>query len=151
MAISTRHIKPRSIIPELIKGIKFVQDLCVWGGEPRSVAADVVGTPMFSRVACYLEEEHLAHLKSAKLVIDYEWAPTADGKIQLYDMTAGVVLAETPLLTGGEADDWDVVDITKTLVAGNRIVVRANITVAGAAGEVATLYRAYLRLICKIG
>jgi len=151
MAISTRYIKPRSIIPEQIKGIQFALDLCMLGGPLREVAADAVGVTEFWGTAIFLTSEHLKHLKSAKFIIEYVWADTADGTIQLYDTTAGAVLAETTSKTGGEASTWEEVDVTGTLIAGNRICPRANITVAGAAGEVVKLRRAYLRLICKIG
>jgi len=151
MAISTRNIKPRSVIPEQIKGIQFVLDLCMLGGAEISIAADVVGVTGILRTAIKLTSEHLKHLDSAKFIIHYEWAATADGYIELYDLTAAKVLCKTPLLTGGETSYWHEIDVTEQLIAGNDIRVRINVTVAGAAGEVVKLYRAYLRLICKIG
>jgi len=116
----------------------------------QSVAADAVGTPAFSQSAQALRAEHLKHLKSAQVLLDFAWAATADGTIQLYDETAGAVLAETSTFTGGEADDDLITDVTGTLVAGNRIVMRGNITVAGAAGETSTLNRAILKLVLGI-
>jgi len=151
MAISTRNIKPRSIIPELIKGVKFVQDLCMLGGAVLEVAADVVAAPTLPKTTVKLVDEHLAHLDSAKFISHYEWAATADGYIELYDVTEAKVLAKTSLLVGGETETWDVADVTEQLKAGNQLRVRVNVTVAGATGEVVKIYRAYLRLICKIG
>jgi len=151
MAISTRNIKPRSVIPELIKGVKFVQDLCMLGGATISATADVVGTTDFPKTSVKLVNEHLAHLVDTKFIVHYEWAPTADGYVELYDLTAGKVLAKTPLLTGGEINIGDEVNIAEPLIAGNELRVMINVTVAGAAGEVVKTHRAYLRLICKIG
>jgi len=116
----------------------------------QSVAADAVGTPAFSQPAQSLRAEHLKHLKSAQVLLDFAWAATADGTIQLYDETAGAVLAETSTFTGGETDDDLIIDVTGTLKAGNRIVMRGNITVAGAAGETSTLNRAILKLVLGI-
>jgi len=150
MAISTRNIKKAAVTPFQITDVKLVVDIAMLGGAVQEVAADAVGTPVFSHTALVLKSEHLKHLKAAKFIIDYEWAATADGKIQLYDETAGAVLAESPGFIGGESDDWDERDVTGTLVAGNRIVVRADVTVAGAAGEKAKLYRAILRLMLEM-
>jgi len=116
----------------------------------QSVAADAVGTPAFPQSAQALRAEHLKHLKSAQVLLDFAWAATADGTIQLYDETAGAVLAETSTFTGGETDDDLMIDVTGTLVAGNRIVMRGNITVAGAAGETSTLNRSILKLVLGI-
>jgi len=116
----------------------------------RSVAADAVGTPVFGHSAQILRSEHLKHLEAAQLFLDFAWAATADGTIQLYDETVGAVLAETSAFTGGESDDDLAIDVTGTLVAGNRIVVRANVTVAGAAGETVTVYRAILKLVLGV-
>jgi len=117
---------------------------------PQSVAADAVGTPVFAQSAQVLRSEHLKHLKSAQLLLDFSWAATADGTLQLYDEPGAAVLAETAGFTGGEADDDLIIDVTGTLVAGNRIVMRANVTVAGAAGETVTLNRAILKLVLGV-
>jgi len=87
----------------------------------------------------------LKHLKSAVIVINYDWAPTADGVFQLYDSTAGVVRGSSTTKTGGESAAWETFSVTG-LVEGNTYWLRANITVAGAAGETVTVYRAYLML-----
>jgi len=150
MAISTRNIKKAAVTPFQITDVKLVVDITMLGGALQEVPADAIGTPTFALTAFVLSPEHLKHLKDAKFIISYTWADTADGKIQLFDTTAGAVLAETPTFTGGESDDWAEYDVTGTLVAGNRIVVRANVTVAGAAGEKAKLYRAFLRLMLEM-
>ena len=52
-----------------------------------TVAADAVGTPAFAHTTIVLDAETIKHLKSAALYIDHAWAATADGTIQLYDVT----------------------------------------------------------------
>jgi len=130
--------------------IQLVLEVPLLGGAVQSVAADVTGTPAFAHTAQILRSEHLKHLKSAQVLLDFEWAATADGTLQLYDETAASVLAETSTFTGGESDDDLIITVTETLRAGNRIVVRANVTAAGAAGETVKLYRTVLKLILGI-
>jgi hypothetical protein len=67
-------------------------------GAVTTVAADAIGTPTFAHTTIQLDAETIAHLKSAKLIIDYTWAATADGTIQFYDSTAGVVRVSLLLL-----------------------------------------------------
>jgi hypothetical protein len=81
--------------------------------------------------------------------VDYAWADTADGTIQLYDSTAAAVRGESSAKTGGESSPWESISVSG-LVAGNTMVVRANITVAGNTGETVSLYRAILRLVLGI-
>jgi len=118
--------------------------------ERQSVAADAVGIQDIYDEPYKLRSEHIKHLKSAEFIINYAWAATADGTIQLYDSTAAAVLAESTTKTGGESVAFEVIDITGTLVAGNVLHVRVNITVAGAAGETTTVKRAWIRLILGI-
>jgi len=141
MAIRQYHIQ-RDIIEHIV-------DIPILGGAAQSVAADAVGTPTFARTTMRLPAEALKHLKSASVIIDYTWAATADGTYQLYDSTAGVVRGESTTKTGGETSEYEEFDVTN-LVAGNTLVIRANVTVAGAAGETATLNRAILRLVLAI-
>jgi len=115
-------------------------------GSGVTVAADATGTPAFSHTTIKLDSATIRHLKSAKLIVDYAWADTADGTIQLYDSTGATVIAESDTKSGGESSEWEEISVTGTLIAGNTIVVRANITTAGEAGETVTLYRAILRL-----
>lgn len=129
--------------------IQAIIDIPILGGAGQSVAADAVGTPAFAHTTVTVPAEALKHLKSASLIIDYAWAATADGTIQLYDSTAATVRGESSAKTGGEASEWESFAVTG-LVAGNTMVVRANITTAGAAGEVSTLYRAILRLVLGV-
>jgi hypothetical protein len=116
-------------------------------GAVTTVAADAIGTPTFAHTTIQLDAETIAHLKSAKLIIDYTWAATADGTIQFYDSTAGVVRGEpAAAFVGGESSEWAEISVDPNLVAGNTHVVRADIITAGAAGETVSLYRAILRL-----
>jgi len=121
----------------------------ICGGE-QTVSAETAGYKYFSHTAQLLLSEHLKHLKSAKLLVDFTWAATANGRVQLHDATADATLAESPYYYGGESDDDLVVDVTGTLVAGNRIVMRAHVAVAGATGETVSLFRAILKLIVGI-
>jgi len=116
----------------------------------QSASASAVGTPEYSRYKFVIPTGALTHLKSATFVIDYEWAPTADGTIQLYDSTAAEVVAESTAKVGGEVSNWEEISVTGTLVEGNTYVARANITVAGGAGEAAVLHRAFLILTLGI-
>jgi len=129
--------------------IQHIIDIPILGGASQSVAADAVGTPAFDHVRITLPAEALKHLKSASLIVDYVWAPTADGTIQLYDATAVAVRGESSAKTGGESSEWEEFSVTG-LVAGNTMQVRVNITAAGAAGETVTLYRAILRLVLGV-
>jgi len=113
--------------------------------EPRSVDADTTGLKAFGWSDLVLPEGSLKHLKSAVAVVAYSWAATADGTIQLYDVDADVVRGESTTKTGGEFVAWETFKVTG-LVEGNAMYFRANITVAGAAGETVTLIKAYLLL-----
>lgn len=124
--------------------IKFTVPI-LFSSSPAAVPADVEGVYEFARFEFIPPSSSFKHLKSAVAVIDFIWAPTADGRIQLFDSTAGVVRGESVLFTGGEASRWMTFDVTG-LVEGNRLVFRALITVAGASGETATLLRGFLML-----
>jgi len=113
--------------------------------EPKSVAADTTGVKGFDWSDLKLPAGSLKHLKSAEAVIAYSWAATADGTIQLYDADAGAIRGESTTKTGGEFVAWETFKVTG-LVEGNAMYFRANITVAGAAGETVTLIKAYLLL-----
>jgi len=127
--------------------IKIVEEFDMISSS-QSVVADAVGTPTFAHSAQILRSETVEKVKAGEALIDYEWATTADGSIEVYDETAGNVLGAITGLVGGETDDDAIVEIDTTLlVAGNRIVVRANVTVAGDTGETATLHRVKLRIV----
>jgi len=113
--------------------------------EPRTVAADSTGTKAVFTTRIVPITGMLKHLKSATLAVAYDWAPTADGTIQLYDVTAGVVRGESTTKTGGETATWETFTVTG-LVEGNHCYIRVNITVAGAAGETVAIHKAYLLL-----
>jgi hypothetical protein len=113
-----------------------------------TVAADALGTPEFAHSEFTALAQTLAQAGAAELILDYAWAATADGTIQLYDVTGATVVAETTAKVGGESSEREVVSVpVANLTAGNTLRIRANITTAGAAGEVATLYRATLRIV----
>ena len=118
-------------------------------GTAVTVAADAIAAVNFAHTTVLLDTATIKHLKSAALILDYAWAATADGYIELYDSTGLAVRATTALLVGAEASAWLVLAATG-LVAGNTMVVRANVTVAGAAGETSSLFRAILRLTLGI-
>ena len=118
-------------------------------GSVIEVAADAVATPTFAHTTVQVPAEALKHLKSASVIIDHAWAATADGTIQLYDSTAAAVRGETAAFAGGEASEWLSFSVSG-LVAGNTMVIRANVTAAGAAGEKSSLYRAILRLVLGV-
>ena len=115
-----------------------------------AAAADSVGVKEpFMRIR--LDPEDVKHLKAAYLDIAYVWAATADGKWEFYDLTGAVVVAESTLKTGGESSEREriTLDIAK-LVADRDYKVRCNITVAGGAGETASMYKATLKLVKKV-
>jgi len=113
--------------------------------EPKSVAADSTGVKAIEWSGFVIQTNMLKHLKSAQAAMAYTWAPTADGTIQLYDGTAGVVRGESTTKTGGESSTWETFNVTG-LVEGNTLDIRVNITVAGSAGETVTINKAYLIL-----
>jgi len=113
--------------------------------EPRTVAADSTGIKDVFTTRFVPITGMLKHLKSAIVSVAYTWAATADGTIQLYDYTAGVVRGESTTKTGGEATTWETFTVTG-LVENNHYWIRVNITAAGAAGETVTIHKAYLLL-----
>jgi len=130
--------------------IQFIIDVPILGGAAQNVAADAVGTSEFAHTTTKVTSEAVKHLKSAQLVVDYDWAATANGYIELYDRTTGTVLAQSAAKSGGESAEWEGISVTGIITAGNEMCVRVDITTAGAAGETVTLYRAILRLICGV-
>lgn len=107
-------------------------------GSSVTVAADSTGAKDFPHAQFTVPSEALKHLKSATLIVDYAWAATA-----------AAVRGESSAKTGGESSPWESISVSG-LVAGNTMLVRANITVAGAAGETVNLYRAILRLVLGV-
>ena len=129
--------------------VQFTVDIPIFFGS-ETVPATATGAATFAHTTIKLDNETLKFVKSAKVIIDYEWAATADGEFQLYDATAASVVASSTTKTGGEVSDWEEFDVTGELVAGNTIELRANITTAGGTGEVVTLHRAILRLVVGV-
>lgn len=113
----------------------------------QEVAADATGTPNFPHSTVVLNDNQDDHLVSAEVIIDYEWAPTAQGSIELYDETAAAVLGASSSKAGGEVSEWESFTISTLPTPGNTMKLRANITTAGAAGEVVRIHRAILRLL----
>jgi len=147
MGLKKYHLSEGEVLA--IDVIKVVVPITI-ATRDESVAADAVATPEFTHYKFVIPTGALTHLKSATFVIDYTWAATADGTIQLYDSTAGDVVAESTAKAGGESSEWEEISVTGTLTEGNTLVVRANVTTAGAAGETATLNRAFLILTLVI-
>jgi len=145
---------PKVADATLVKGklaantIQWVEEI-VLSGEILTVAADTVGTPRFGDIDTVLLGQHKQSAKSAQLVISFTWAATADGTIQLYDATAAAVRAESAAFTGGETSRRTAISVPlANLVPGNTLYMRANVTVAGAAGETVTLRFAKLEIVC---
>ena len=113
--------------------------------ESQSVAADAVAVTNVPHSRVIVPSTLDAKVKSATLVLDYTWADTADGTIQLYDATGATVIAETSSKTGGESSEWEEVSVS-TVTLGNTMNLRVNITTAGAAGEAVNVHRAFLLL-----
>lgn len=96
----------------------------------------------------YLDSEDVQHMKAAYLDLGYIWAPTADGTIQLYNLTDGVIVWESPTFTGGESSERARFTLdTAKILAGKEYKMRINITVAGASGELARITRALLKIV----
>lgn len=112
-----------------------------------SVDAASVGIKVFDGSTVMLDADTLRHAKAAKLIIDYDWATSADGTFELYDQTADKVLGQSTVKTSSQAFEWEefVIDV-KELKSSHIMVIRANITVAGASGDLVRLHRAFLRL-----
>jgi hypothetical protein len=80
-------------------------------GSAVTVAVDSTGAKDFPHTQFTVPSEALKHLKSASLIVDYAWADTADGTIQLYDSTAGAVRGESSAKTGGESSPWESISV----------------------------------------
>jgi len=129
--------------------IRLIVDFPILGGAEQTVAADAVGTPTFAHTSFKLPTDALRHAYSTWVQLDYVWAPTADGYFELYDEDAAAVRGKSTTKTGGESSEWEGFEVTG-LVEGNKLVLRANITTAGAAGETVSLYRVRLRIAYRI-
>jgi len=96
-----------------------------------------------------LSSEMLACAKSAYFEASYKWADTADGALQLYDLTAPGVIISLTTRTGGEDIRRErSANILTDLTAGNTLTVRANITTT-VTGE--TVEIRYARLVLVLG
>jgi len=150
MGIKRYHVEREALKTEHFPAeeIEFVEIIEVMNGV-WSPPADTTGIKARPQ-RIYLDDEDVKHLKAAYLELAYKWAASADGTIQLYDSTGAVVRAESPTKTGGQSSEWEEIALTTLPVAGNTMVIRANIISAGAAGETVTLYRAILRLVLGV-
>ena len=149
MAVANYKILKDAVTLDKIKDVYFTVDIPVLMSDV-SVSAEASGTVDFAHSTIQLDSNTIKLLSSAKVILDYTWADTADGTIQLYDATAGEVLGESSSKTGGESSEWEEFDVTGTLTAGNSLNLRANITAAGGTGETVTVHRAILRLTLKL-
>ena len=115
-----------------------------------TAAADAIAVvEALQRIA--LEAEDVAHQKAAYLDLSYLWAATADGTIQLYDVTGAVVAVETATLVGAETSERARLTVpTASLVAGREYKIRVNVTVAGAAGETTSVRKATLKIVKRV-
>jgi len=135
-------IQKEELLPNTIRAII---DIPILGGAAQSVAADAVGTPEFDHTTFKVPSEALRHAKSMLVIIDYSWAATADGTLQVFSRTNTVVRGESTTKLGGESSEWEEITVTG-IVADEELCIRGNITTAGAAGETSTIYRVILRI-----
>jgi len=129
--------------------IIFKQEIGLLGGAAQSVPADSVAEVEMDHTLCRITGDHATHWHGGYCVVDYTWAATADGKIQLYDTTYGVVLGESPAKSGGEAAELEMFDIDKPAGPAD-VRIRVAITTAGATGETVTVYRAKVRILTRV-
>jgi len=126
--------------------IEFVENIEAINGII-TLPADAVGYQIVNQ-RFYLEDQDVKHLKAAYLDMAYAWAATADGKIQLFNTSDGVVAAETATKTGGESDERERLTISiANLPGGKAYRLRLDITTAGAAGETVELRKMTLKLV----
>jgi len=111
-----------------------------------AVDASTTGAKNYEHSEQLWSAPNIYNVMQALVIIDYDWAATADGAFQLYDASFGIVLGESSSKSGGESSRFETftVDIP---FGETSIVVRADITTAGASGEQVTLHRAILRLL----
>jgi len=126
--------------------IEIVENIDVQNVEV-AVAADSTGIKEpWGRL--YLDSQDVKHMKAAYLDLGYIWAATADGTIQLYNITDAVVVWESGTFVGGESSERTRFTLdTAKILAGKEYKMRVNITVAGAAGETARITRALLKIV----
>jgi len=150
-AVSNVKVEPETLTyNRLAKAtVVFAPEWPLLAGGAQSVPADAVAVKNVEHTLNWIEDAAVKHWARGALIVDYTWAATADGTIQLYDETNAVVLGETPVKTGGEVVERDAFDISKPATPC-WVRVRVNITVAGAAGETVTIYRAKVRTIAEV-
>jgi len=130
--------------------IQFNQEITLLGGAAQSVSADVVATLDVEHTLERLTSEHIRHAVSMWAMVDYTWAATANGTIQLYDETNAAVLGESTGKVGGESAEYESFSVAAPATTPVDIRCRVNITAAGAAGETVTVYRARLIVVTKV-
>ena len=91
----------------------------------------------------HVPDQQILHVK---LILSYVWAETADGRIQLYNYTDGVVVVEKSF-TGGESSVRDELLVSAPWrLKGKELGVRIVIDAAGGTGEAVTLRGAMLEV-----
>ena len=111
-----------------------------------AVDASTTGAKNYEHSEQLWSAPNIYNVLQALVIIDYDWAATADGTFQLYSVSFDTVLGESSSKSGGESSRYETfsVDIPP---GETSILMRANITTAGASGEQVTLHRAILRLL----
>jgi len=111
-----------------------------------AVDASTTGAKNYEHSEQLWSAPNIYNVLQALVIIDYDWAATADGTFQLYDATNAVVLGKSSSKTGGESSRYETFSVSVPSSEAS-ILMRANITTAGASGEQVTLHRAILRLL----
>lgn len=111
-----------------------------------AVDASTTGAKNYEHSEQLWSAPNIYNVLQALVIIDYDWAATADGTFQLYDATNAAVLGESSSKAGGESSRYETFSVS-VLSSEASILMRANITTAGASGEQVTLHRAILRLL----
>ena len=111
-----------------------------------AVDASTTGAKNYEHSEQLWSAPNIYNVMQALVIIDYDWAATADGTFQLYSVSFGIVLGESSSKSGGESSRYETFSVDIPF-GETSILMRANITTAGASGEQVTLHRAILRLL----
>jgi len=130
--------------------IQFNQEITMLSGAAQSVAADTVAAVDVEHTLERMTDKHVRHAVGIWVMVDYVWAATAAGTIQVYDETNAAVLGESTGKTGGESAEYEAFSISAPATTPVDIRCRVNITTAGSPGETVTIYRVRLIIITMV-
>jgi len=151
MAISTRNIKSKAIIPELMKGIKIEQVIELLPGRYEGLALDTTGIKVDLPFLILLAPWMLKHLKYAYFEIAYDVTGTTAGAFEarLRNVTDATDIAVISISPGTRSRRKRSDDIAGKIVADKEIGVHFVVTTAAATGETGDFISA--KLIMKLG